>query len=101
MFSKILCSTDGSEHSGKALDLAVDLAAKYDAPLIIMHVPHRSENIDALQRFAEVEGLAQPINLEIKRLHSRDDRVNLVAGSAFQESAASSNSSTARIASAA
>ena len=89
MFTRILCSTDGSDHSSKALDLAIDLAQKYDTSLIIMHVPHRSENIDALQRFAEFEGLAQPVNTEMKRLQSMDDRVSLATGSAFQESAVS------------
>ena len=90
MFNHILCSTDGSNHSNKALELAIDLAKKYDASLLIMHVPHRSENIEALQRFAEVEGLTQPVNTELKRLQSRDNRVNLTVGSAFQEAAVSS-----------
>lgn len=89
MFNKILCSTDGSQHSEKALDFAIDLAKKYEASLVIMHVPHRSENIEALQRFAEVEGLTKPVNTEIQRLQSRDDRIDLAAGSAFQESAVS------------
>ncbi len=86
MFKNILCSTDGSDHSAKALYLAINLAKKYDAALVILHVPHRSENIGALQRFAEAEGLAQHVNTEIKRLQSRDDRIDLVAGSAFQDS---------------
>jgi nucleotide-binding universal stress UspA family protein len=86
MFSKLLCPTDGSEHSAKALDLAIDLAKKYDASLVIMHVPHRSGNIDALQRFAEVEGLSQHVNTEIKRLQSMDPRLDLATGSAFQDS---------------
>lgn len=86
MFSKLLCPTDGSEHSAKALDLAIDLAKKYGASLMIMHVPHRSGNIDALQRFAEVEGLSQHVNTEIKRLQSMDPRLDLATGSAFQDS---------------
>ncbi len=86
MFNKILCPIDGSDHSNKALNLAIDLAKKYDAGLIILHAPHRSENIDALQRFAEVEGLAQHVNVEIKRLQSMDDRIDLATGSAFQDS---------------
>ncbi len=89
MFNKILCSTDGSDHSDKALNLAIDLAKKYDAELVILNVPHRSENIDALQRFAEVEGLAQHVNTEIQRLQSRDDRIDLATGSAFQDSGVS------------
>jgi nucleotide-binding universal stress UspA family protein len=86
MFNNILCSSDGSDHSNKALDLAIDLAKKYDARLVILHVPHRSENIDALQRFAEVEGLTKHVNKEIQRLQSRDDRIDLAAGSVFQDS---------------
>ena len=86
MFNKILCPTDGSEHSEKALGLAIDLAEKYDAALLILHVPRRSENIDALQRFAEVEGLAKHVNSETQRLRSMDDRIVLATGTAFQDS---------------
>jgi len=86
MFNRILCSIDGSDHSNKALDLAIDLAKKYDASLVILHVPHRSGNIDALQRFAEIEGLAEPVNTEIKRLKSMEPGLNLATGSAFQDS---------------
>ena len=50
MFKKILCPTDGSLHAYKALDLAIDLAKKYAAELVILHVPHRFENIAALRR---------------------------------------------------
>ena len=85
MFKKILCPTDGSEHSEKALSLAIDLAKKYDAELFILHVPHRSENIEDLQRFAEIEGLAKNVKTETQRLKSRDDRVDLATGSAFQD----------------
>jgi len=49
-----------------------------------LHALHRYENIDALQRFAEVEGLAQHVNTEIKRLQSRDDRIDMATDSAFQ-----------------
>jgi nucleotide-binding universal stress UspA family protein len=90
MFKKILCSIDGSVQSNKALILAIDLTKKFDALLIILHVLHRSENIDALQQFAEVEGLAKHVNTETKRLLSRDDRIDLAAGSAFQDSEISS-----------
>ena len=86
MFKNILCSTDGSDHSNKALDLAIDLAKKYDASLLILHVPHRSANIDALQRFAEIEGLGQHVNTEIRRLQSMDPGLDLAAGSAFRDS---------------
>jgi len=87
MFNQILCPTDGSDHAYKALDLAIDMAKKYDARLVILHVPHRSENIDALRRFAEIEGLAPLVNTEIDRLRSMDYRISVATDSAFQDSA--------------
>ena len=87
MFNQILCPTDGSDHAYKALDLAIDMAKKYDARLVILHVPHRSENIDALRRFAEIEGLAPLVNTEIDRLRSMDYRTSVATDSAFQDSA--------------
>jgi len=86
MFKKILCPTDGSDHAYKALDLAIDMAKTYDAELVILHVPHRSENIDALRRFAEIEGLAPHVNTEIDRLRSMDYRITVATDSAFQDS---------------
>ena len=89
MFNKILCPTDGSDHAYKALDLAIDMAKKYDAELVILHVPHRSENIEALRRFAEIEGLAPHVNEEIARLRTMDYRISVATDSAFQDSGVS------------
>ena len=85
MFTKILFPTDGSDHANKALDLAIDMAKKYNAELVILHVPHDSENIEALQRFAEIEGLAPHVNKEIDRLRTIDYRISAISDSAFQE----------------
>ncbi len=89
MFQKILCSIDGSDHADKALDLAIDMAKKYQAELLITHVLHRTENIEDLQHFAEVEGLTHHVNTELQRLKSMDYRVDMAAGTAFQDSAIS------------
>jgi nucleotide-binding universal stress UspA family protein len=85
MFKSILCPIDGSNHARKALDLAIDMANKYDARLVVLHVPDRSENIDALQRFAEIEGLAKHVNTEIDRLRSMDYRIDVATSTAFQD----------------
>jgi nucleotide-binding universal stress UspA family protein len=84
MFNKILCPTDGSDHSLKALDLAIDMAKKYDADLIVLHIPERSGNIDALQRFAEIEGITEHFNQEKERLRSMDYAIGLAEDSAFR-----------------
>lgn len=90
MFSKLLCPIDGSDHSRKALELAIDIAQKYAAGLIILHVPHRSGNAEALQRFAEIEGLAKHVNVELDRLRAMDFRVGVQTESAFEEAGLSS-----------
>jgi len=38
MITKILVATDGSDHAGHALKYAIETAAKWDAPLIILSV---------------------------------------------------------------
>jgi nucleotide-binding universal stress UspA family protein len=89
MFKKILCSVDGSEHAAKALDIAIDMTKKYEAELVILHALHRQENMDALQHFAEVEGLAKHVDREMERLKSMDYRVDMATGSAFLDSSIS------------
>ena len=41
MIKSILVPVDGSEHSDKALTLAVDIAEKYDADLLVLFVVFR------------------------------------------------------------
>jgi len=38
MIRKIILPTDGSEHAAKAIDLAADLAEKYQAEIVVLHV---------------------------------------------------------------
>ena len=41
MFSRILVGLDGSDYSLKALDLAIDLAKKYQSQIVLVHVVMR------------------------------------------------------------
>lgn len=54
MFSKILVATDGSSHAQSAIDVATDLAGKYNAELVLLHVLQRNVS-DSLRHMAEVE----------------------------------------------
>ena len=53
MFKKILCAVDGSAHADKAVELAADLASRYEAKLYIVHVYMRGLSHDKLNEFAD------------------------------------------------
>ena len=55
MINKILVPVDGSEHSIKATEFASDLAAKYDAEILLLHVLLRGHMPKGLKRAMEVE----------------------------------------------
>ena len=58
MVDVVLVPTDGSEHASKAVELAADLAQKYGARMIALHVvsPSWSDRVpEELQSYARVE----------------------------------------------
>ena len=55
MIKKILVPVDGSPHSVKAVELASDLASKYDAEIILLHVLLRGHMPDGLKKAIEIE----------------------------------------------
>lgn len=55
MFSKIVLATDGSSHAVNALDVAIDLAKKYDAELTLVHVLTHDHPSKELARMVDVE----------------------------------------------
>lgn len=57
MIRKILIATDGSAHARKAVALGADIAAKYDAEVLLVHVLLRHELSDDLRRMARIEHL--------------------------------------------
>ncbi len=60
MFNKILVPTDGSDHAAKAVELAADIATKYDAELLVLNVRKPGRLPDEMRRMAEVEHLIEP-----------------------------------------
>lgn len=57
MMKKILIATDGSEHATKAVEIGSDIAARYDAEVVLVHVLLRHELPDDMKRMAAVERL--------------------------------------------
>ena len=53
MFKTIVCATDGSGHAAKAMAIAVDLAARYDAKLVVVHAVAEKAVPAELQRMAD------------------------------------------------
>ncbi len=59
MFKTILVATDGSDHANRAAQLASDIAAKYDAKLVFVHVLMHGHVPEAFRHMAEVEHLIE------------------------------------------
>ncbi|MFC1681385.1 universal stress protein [Pseudomonadota bacterium] len=60
MIKTMLTATDGSSHANKAIDLAIDLATRYDARLVIVHSIGEGTVPDSLIHMAEVEHIVDP-----------------------------------------
>jgi len=52
---RILVAVDGSDHARRAVDLASDIAQKYDAELILVHVIDEKPLSDSARHLADVE----------------------------------------------
>lgn len=55
MFKTILVATDGSQHAGKAVELASDLAVKYGARLVVLHILMHGRPVEEYRHLAEIE----------------------------------------------
>lgn len=55
MINKVLIATDGSAHATKAVEFGADIAARYDAAVILVHVLLRHEVSDDLKRMIATE----------------------------------------------
>jgi nucleotide-binding universal stress UspA family protein len=62
VMQRIVVALDGSGHAEKALDLAADLATKYDAELVLLNVLSDRRLSEAERQMAETEYLGELIN---------------------------------------
>ena len=84
MFKTILVPTDGSDHANKAVRIAGDLAGRYDADLVLLHVLLRGHLNEGLQHYAEVEGLAKgrPLSEAVAGIPSARFPVSIIPANA-------------------
>ena len=75
MFKTILVATDGSDHADKAVAVAGDLAAKYDAKMILLHVfLRRNAEATDLRRLIDVQVLPYQLREEFERFESMQEQ---------------------------
>ncbi|MEZ0394318.1 MAG: universal stress protein [Desulfurococcaceae archaeon] len=71
MFRKILVPVDGSENSYRALELALDFAARYGSRVDVLYVEVGGETEESVRR--EVLRRAQDRKLDVNFLHKKCD----------------------------
>lgn len=58
MIKTVLVAVDGSDHARKALELAADIAEKYRARLVLLHVLMRDATVERVRKFLKPQGLS-------------------------------------------
>ena len=80
MIKTILTAVDGSDHAEKALELAADIADKYKARLVIMHVLMRDASPQQLKKLARAKDLTAEQRELLKRFTEEPEFVPPVTG---------------------
>lgn len=71
MVNAILCPIDGSEHADKAVQLASDLAHRYGARLVFLHVLPSHLSMDELSGFESHAHLHDIVRAELDNLRAQ------------------------------
>ncbi len=59
MFNKILVAVDGSEHAAKAVDTAIEIARKFDAPLVFLSVYKHYSRMESTHSLVQTREVPQ------------------------------------------
>ena len=59
MIAKILVATDGSDHANKAIEMASELALKYNATLSLVHVVYEAKVPEGVAEYVREEGIKE------------------------------------------
>ena len=80
MFRTIIVATDGSDHADKAVAMAADLAAKYNAKMTLLHVLLR-RNAEArdFRRLIDVNKLPADLRDEFERFEQIQEKKETMA----------------------
>jgi nucleotide-binding universal stress UspA family protein len=80
MFHTIVVATDGSDHADKAVAVAGDLAAKYDAEITLLHVfLRRNAEATDLRRLIDVQMLPVKLQEEFERFEGLQEQRKISA----------------------
>lgn len=77
MIKNILCALDGSSYADNALELAIEMAKRFDARLVLFHALMHNLDPDEVRRFSEIEGLTAESVAEVTRLQTVDARIEV------------------------
>jgi nucleotide-binding universal stress UspA family protein len=80
MIKTILVATDGSDHAGKAVDLAADIAGKYGARLVLLHVLLRDASAGDVLAMPLAKALSDEVKAELERLAAAPIEAAAAAG---------------------
>lgn len=95
MPKKILLPVDGSDHANKAAAFAGDLAEKYGAEIVLLHVVQEQEINDQLRHMAEVEHIGQTGARNLARLDTVPGGAAMVMSTPAPAAAAADDASVA------
>ncbi len=74
MYSNILVAYDGSDHADKAMDVALELAAKFDADLHLVQVVDHAHASSGTAEYARIENAGDPDLVEIEVARNNLDK---------------------------